>query len=117
MTIQEQFLACAELDGLEWCPDKDGCWHWLNKVTGWFCGKRLFPDESTINIADLPNYNTRDAVIGVIEKQPKRIQLSVIKLLDTDCIDGWYDWQVLKVLLAPPSQLREALLRATGKWK
>lgn len=104
MTEQEQYLACAELDGIKDNGERDGYYRYSDGAG------RNFSHESEFD------YSTRDAVIGVIEKQPQKIQLSIIKLLDTNCIDGWYDWQVLKALLATPSQLREALLRATVKW-
>lgn len=97
MTEQEQFLACAELDGKE------------RQMSNCQCKECL-----TIYQMD---YSTRDAVIAVIEKQSKQTQINIVKLLETSCIDGWYDWQVIQVMLAPANRLREALLRATGKWK
>ncbi len=105
MTEADQIKACAELDGKTsnayWCPC--GCGEQRNN--------------------NLPNYNSRDVLIPLIEKQPRHIQRSVAFEL------FWHNGSsvqeeageqtktdVLTGLLASPSQLREALLRATGKW-
>jgi len=91
MNEQDQNRACAELDG-----------NWI--ITHGFG-----------NMVHFKNYNTYDAIIPLIQKQPKDIQRAVVV--------NW--WQAMTVdiddmvdqINATPAQLREALLRATGKWK
>lgn len=96
MTEQEQFLAMAELDGKS--VQMEGC----------SCPQCLERHQM--------NYSTRDAVIGVIEKQDRNIARAVCGWLSDKDVD-WCVEDAMAALLATPAQLREALLRATGKWK
>lgn len=111
MKLEDQIKAIAELDG------------WSN-VT-------IYPSEN--NQVDgfkpngmgwsecLPYTTSRDAIVPVIEKQTEEMQLKTIYTLsktmthpkDWDYVTGW----MLLAIKATPTQLCEALLRATGKWK
>lgn len=111
MTTQEQIIAIAELDG----------WHniqpnplYPNRYAG-------FTKGDTHALCGIPDYLTsRDAIIPVIEKQPKDIQYKILLAHFNKCPipvtqnrkDHW-----LSLLFITPPQLAEALLRATGKWK
>lgn len=99
MTETEQVKALAELDGLYFGTedsDREECWRNQNGL-----------------VVDLPNYLTSyDAIIPLIQKQDgetKNLVEDYIEECQTMKTSFWYD--------ATPAQLREALLRATGKWK
>lgn len=92
MTEQEQFLACAELDG--WRKDRYGNWCW-GALASEHSGE--------------PDYSTRDDVIGVIEKHFK----SNLPLFEAEAVMLFMARCALDLTVA---QLREALLRACGKW-
>lgn len=126
MTEQEQYLACAELDGFEKivsCPT--GLWGWVDRTVakakgwqiGWWSGP---PNKASCKV---PDYSTRDALVAVIEKQCNHQLIQrefLLYLAEITCgKKGWYDSvkDSIKFVLATPAQLREALLRATGKWK
>lgn len=72
-------------------------------------------------VIEVPNYLTsRDAIIPVIEKQKNNIKIvfsvalsEVTNALDCETLAE----EQLRMILATPRQLCEALLRATGKWK
>jgi hypothetical protein len=68
------------------------------------------------------NYlKSRDAILPVIEKQPKLVQINIVILLkDIVCRGADCPPELvvnILMVLATASQLCEALLRATGKWK
>ena len=115
MTNEQQIKALAELDELEWMRDpNDNCWCWFHKVTKWFCGKNLFTTDSYINWDALPPYITSyDAIIPLIQKQDSmtRTRIAVSLSVGQNNTARSYDY-----MMQTPSQLSEALLRATNRW-
>ncbi len=111
MSEAEQIKACAELDGWRDC---DFHHHHLN--LNWLSG--INPESNCLE--ELPNYNSRNVLIPLIERHTNRYNrdfderlrcmLCVINNRNPDLINA------VDFLCAAPSQLREALLRATGKW-
>ena len=100
MKLQDQIKAIAELDGLIY---DSTC-----NVTGGLMFKHA-PQRTRY----CPDYLTsRDAIVSVIEKQPPKVLHQMYKHL-CDWFDGESPENWIK---ATPSQLCEALLRATGKW-
>lgn len=100
MTTEEQIKALAELDGITPVFDRgNNCW----------CSGYSGSDMSCVGFK--PYLTSYDAIIPLIQKQPKEVQ--------------WGAWQFvadeaspfLDTFNATPTQLCEALLRATGKWK
>ena len=61
----------------------------------------------------IPNYNTYNAIIPLIQKQTKEVKLKCYEFLQR--ILKTADWLIM--FECAPAQLREALLRAKGKWK
>ena len=97
MKLQDQIKAIAELDGLIY---DSTC-----NVTGGLMFKHA-PQRTRY----CPDYLTsRDAIVSVIEKQKSFIQRAI-----NDRLKHITDWGF--TFLATPSQLCEALLRATGNW-
>lgn len=94
-----QIKAIAELDGFETLgvgPDY----------------QTHFKNGEEYKTAELPAYHTsRDAVVPVIEKQSRLIQDAVV-----DELHRIPAGKCPYAEFATPSQLCEALLRATGKW-
>jgi len=118
MTPQDQIKAIAELDG--WTTDtRDGRgWHWVKDGI----------DQT--GISNPPPYlDSRDAIVPVIEKQSLAGLLGdrynfgeqLMKTLGLgftrNAADFDFFYVAERVAKATPSQLCEALLRATGKWK
>jgi len=103
MTDQEQQRACAELDG--WTDiGIDGV---LPNGSTQFTGSK----EGLMSCF-VPNYSTYDAIIPLIQKQSREAKRQIgwfTVYFKGGVCDTHYD--------ATPAQLREALLRATGKWK
>jgi hypothetical protein len=106
MTDRDIITAVAGLDG------------WQRRLTGW----QKYPHAPLTPTEQLPPYLTsRDAIVPVIEKQPKSVQVNTSILLEeivyrgTDC--HLCLLTSILMVLATPSQLCEALLRATGTWK
>jgi len=95
MNEQDQNRACAELDG-----------NWI--ITHGFG-----------NMVHFKNYNTYDAIIPLIQKSfdahEYRIKFQPV-LSDITFTKSQIN-HAKEYFCATPSQLREALLRATGKWK
>ena len=121
MTQQEQIKALAELDGYVWSRDEQGCWAWHNRVTGHYICKTLFaaefeePDyEGWIDFRD---YRSYDAIIPLIQKQDIIIGKHFMQQLHKH-VSGSGDHYIkdFYCMCATPSQLAEALLRATNKW-
>ena len=104
MTPEDQIKAIAELDG--WTDVKFYVLgHKPDGITA------LARSRSADYRCDLPDYLTsRDAIVPVIEKQSEGIQWSVFAKM-AEIVDS-----EKPAYLATPSQLCEALLRATGKW-
>jgi hypothetical protein len=101
MTEHDQVAALAELDGWT-CDVTQGLW---TDVDG---GQFV---EHSLAHHKLPNYLTSyDAIIPLIQRQPRKI----IVAMEDHFEEHMKDWLWLKLT---PSQLTEALLRATGKWK
>jgi len=129
MSINDQIIACAELDGwnlsaiertqLLWqlrSPDGHVKCSWETDINK---SQRL---SDCLNF--LPNYDSRDVLVPLIEKHTKTYgeQLNFIHELNSRIISDLHEikWPFclsLACLLSTPAQLREALLRATGKWK
>ena len=113
MTPEDQIKVIAELDG--WTDVKFYVLgHKPDGITA------LARSRSADYRCDLPDYLTsRDAIVPVIEKQSDEVLIDFIRILLEDVLRqphaGRYTQQ-LSILLAIPSQLCEALLRATGKW-
>jgi hypothetical protein len=75
-----------------------------------------------------PYLTSRDAIVPVIEKHPLEVKRKVVHIVSDlfysskDEKNQWYNggWHVdckaMACLFSTPSQLCEALLRATGKW-
>lgn len=103
MTPNAQIKAIAELDGREYHKSTEA-----EIATGSY-----YQYE--------PNYlHSRDAIIPVIEKQSHRIKTNFVMFLWCSlCIkhdDAWQTDDIIAIYFATPSQLSEALLRATGNW-
>ncbi len=108
MKPEQQIKALAELDGYSHL-ETSGPWHT-------WCGADLTGEAYTI-----PDYLTSyNAIIPLIQKQPKDVQLDfmvcLLNLLNLEVNDMVSCWSLMKLLQATPAQLCEALLRATGKW-
>jgi hypothetical protein len=102
MKSEEQIKALAELDG---CSEPwlhmNGLWNYTNS------------DGKTILVR--PYLTSYDAIIPVIQKQGNEIA----KALVLEIVDGseLADYTGLRLFHSSPTELCEALLRATGKWK
>lgn len=121
MKDQDQFKAIAELDGWTFTPSRD-----VNNAAQpeyWYSDN----DEIEFCYKDYPvDYSTRDAIISVIEKQNYTVKARIIRTLLASTEIEWDNFgvsgrvllqELIPALTATPSQLREALLRATGRWK
>lgn len=121
MTEQDQIKALAELDG----------WHQQEVFESSFAdstkqvsaGLRWTRMDSLRFERKLPDYLTSyDAIIPLIQKQLDTVfncfldNLCIIKNSDDAEMDGSYS-ELRMMWMATPTQLCEALLRATGKWK
>jgi len=113
MKDQDQIKAIAELDGWKQTEqDRQSLIAWSEVY-----GEHYIDDEEYHGVP--PYLSSRDAIVPVIEKQGHETKIDVInKLAEMLGIDS--DWSEqgasLAILEASPSQLCEALLRATGKW-
>ena len=117
MKDQDIIKAIAELDGwlrntaLDYvcltCPGNETV-----KRIMWSKGQKSCCED------DFERYLTsRDAIIPVIEKQPRNIKQSFIAYLwDTLSGDDVPNIRYCEAICATPRQLCEALLRANGKW-
>jgi hypothetical protein len=123
MTPEDQIKAIAELDGWTNIHNANtmaigGIWRGY-PPTGQIIGKpELLP----------PYLISRDAIVPVIEKHPLEVKRKVVNIVSDlfysskDEKNQWYNggWRVdckaMACLFSTPSQLCEALLRATGKW-
>jgi hypothetical protein len=86
-------------------------------INGTFNDEPLFfKEHKGVTWQYLPPYLTsRDAIVPVIEKNyPDKIAASLVQVLQNSpgCNRVTNAW----IMTATPSQLCEALLRATGKW-
>jgi hypothetical protein len=120
MNTNEQIKALAELDGYTASYNKDnGLWHWLNESNGHV---KLFGNGlSEEHLIAITNYLTSyDAIIPLIQKLGKMDAISFVGWLIVTKFDfnfGIDESAAFELITATPSQLCEALLRATGKWK
>lgn len=109
MTPQSQIIAIAELDGWQ-------CNLWSDKSTSEWYSKK---DEIDKNIKDFTYLHSRDAIVPVIEKVIKTSgewhEFTIHLFGEATIVDDAFTI-VFKLLQKTPSQLCEALLRATGKW-
>ncbi len=114
MTFPEQYQACAELDGWKLMEAPPHCWFYYPD------GGKTFPKGAHASY-ELSNYNSRDVLVPLIEKQPEELRIKVCEWLYTAMGNTQRHTlsfrNATKVMLSTPAQLREALLRATGKWK
>lgn len=99
MKDQDQIKALAELDGWKPCHKHDNLG---------------FPPQLNPN-RDCPQcykpyLTSYDAIIPLIQKQSQEVKSKVSVMIGLK-----HDWSAW--LSKTPSQLCEALLRATGKWK
>lgn len=109
MTPQSQIIEVAKLDG------KDNL---LNKILiAWANNNPLL--QQRLREEGLDYLHSRDAIIGVIEKQPDSIKHDICVILcgNSDLRKNWESKDMRTILLATPAQLTEALLRAVGKWE
>ena len=98
MTPEDQIKAIAELDGYTIEERGEGLTpHCRHKVKP-LCG-----------LNQLQYLTSRDAIVPVIEKQPKEVRLHIASMLILAEDDV--------TVFPSATQLSEALLRATGKWK
>lgn len=118
MTEQQQYLACAELDGLKGR-------HYYKCSDPWDGDCDICGGKAPSSKHEWPDYSTRDAVIGVIEKQDRTTAIKFIcRLVEVSAggsLKSEPEHSVGKMgcwtlVTATPAQLREALLRATNKW-
>jgi len=107
MTEQEQQRACAELDGWTIILSGTGLIT-FQKVNVGGCTGHIKNAEAVAELAKVPNYDTYNAIIPLIQKQNH-----VIK----GVLWVWMQENAPGIYAETPAQLREALLRATGKWK
>lgn len=107
MLDQDQLIEIAKLDGKE---------EWEYNPNNPAFGSLLY-------------LTSLDAIVPVIEKQPTNIKHKFVRTLwitlNGECSEhdvfneqesAFVD-EIIKLMLATPRQLCEALLRATGKWK
>ena len=115
MTNEEQIKALAELDGWKFIRIKKGPYNsggyrlQLNGAEkGGFDDHQKF--ESVCRIFRIPNYLTSyDAIIPLIQRQARSIKAFV----ERECFNRINSTCLFD---SSPTQLCEALLRATGKW-
>ena len=107
MKEQDQIKALAELDGFRFEYGFNVS-HYQNQIR--------WTDSHGSIICGAKDYLTSyDAVIPVIQKQGNEIA----KALVLEIVDGseLADYTGLRLFHSSPTELCEALLRATGKWK
>lgn len=113
MTEQEQIRAIAELDEIKVAARLTGAggrWRWLTRDGVAITAEHA--DQGTTDkdflIVNSPNYlHSYDAIIPVIQKQDMAY---VFCLWDGEGLEE------AKMVVPTPSQLCQALLRASGRW-
>jgi hypothetical protein len=123
MTTEQKIMACAELDGFERCPDASCAYR---KAQHWHKDMRVFFPEPYSNPM-LPQYLTsHDAILPLIAKLDPHKRNDFISELWTVCgfeatsPNFWTEYNfraMFGLITATPSQLTDALLKATGMWK
>ena len=108
MNEQKQFEACAELEGLI-IFDGQACMVIPQPTTG----------EATPVPVPNANYNSLDALHRIVcgldeDTFNKFADILTQIVIPNDPVSRWYGWA--DILKATPSQWKEALLKATGKW-
>lgn len=93
MNKQDQRKAIAELDG-----------NYITDCNG----------EGMVSFRDY--LTSRDAIVRAIAMQPRKVQLDVVDNLMKYPEPAPYE-RSLRLLMARPEMICEALLRATNKWK
>lgn len=110
MTLPDQTRAMAELDGFHTIQPNP---LYPDRLAG-------FRGTDTTALLGTPDYSTRDAVIRVIEKQPKEVKVDIAVEL-VHLADHQFNHPtaatLLKLATLSAAELREALLRACGKWR
>ena len=90
MTNEEKIRVLAELDGFEW-----------------------FTDALGYRIHAKPYTDSYDAIIPLVQKQPREILVRVVlSFKGQNDVSRMVDW-----LQYTPEQLADALIKAVGKWK
>ena len=135
MTTQEQIKALAELDGWTWheClmsadsgdpySAKFGYTGWLHSSVNWDALDWQQQQSLVDKEPEPPSYLTSyDTIIPLIQKQDKVTQCEFLAILFRFYVNNAdHDLNYMTVwpmtFALTPSQLCEALLRATGKWK
>jgi hypothetical protein len=108
MTSEQQIKALAELDGFgETWNELSGLW-----------GTIILQPQDWNRTMRVPEYLTSyDAIIPLIQKLWKAdVCLSGDFTSSLKKVREWHTISLMEMLTATPSQLCEALLRATGKW-
>lgn len=123
MNPQDQYLACAEMDEKLTTPEYIAANNYVGSGFAVFLGRNCQ--------RELPDYNTYDALIPLIVKwcvnqeKHKKFIAELYELhtspdgLDlTDAFGQQHNLIAFSLgFESTPSQLREALLKASGKWK
>jgi hypothetical protein len=108
MTIEQQFIACAELDGWKYSKLSDGKEQETTLAIFQNGGDLVYFDG-------LPNYNSYDVLIPIIQKQSRGTRWNIFHEITGK--ESYTLEHLMCLLMATPEQLRVALLKATGKWK
>lgn len=128
MNPTEQIKALAELDGFE------NLYRYFSQPASIFGkmvdmgtqdGKGESVDLLGRELKPVPDYLTSfDCIIPLIQKQSPLAMTQFVDFLCKDLLGDHYDGsdyisqvEIGALFRATPAQLREALLRATGKWK
>jgi len=126
MTKEQQWASCAEMDG--WLIH-DG----KNPAIKSGCGCGGFSKQGEGShlmmeyVRACPNYDSYDVIIPLVRKQlssddicekyREALLVAVFGTKDIDSIPELSEFEMTRrFVYATPSQLREALLRATGHW-
>lgn len=110
---------CQKLDGFENVDKYSDSGSLLATTT--LKGTRDWRGESDDilgrQLVPVPNYlEDGNAVRKLILSLDKQMQMAVLKNLDCGFFDGWYDQQVLRVMLAPARDLAIAIVKAHDLW-
>lgn len=112
MKPEDQIVAIAELDG--WSHKNYFENSFKDPMQKTSAGMRWFK-ENRIERRPPDYLASRDAIVPVIEKQSDEVIGGICNRISGAFNTGFTQWKNL--ILSTPTQLAEALLRATGKWK
>jgi hypothetical protein len=112
MTKTSQWIALAKLEERTFVPGVQTNAPGASYICDEYQGHVMFGRW----LKDLPNYNSRNVLIELLEKQPVAVQEAVMLFLCGNRFPR--DFPTLKQLFfASHEQIQEQLLRATGLWK